>query len=234
MNNDKRVSAGIRTGGQFDTHDRTDASVALVPTPADVSPVAASDIKRGDAIAIELSPGEWARTGIVSSISEWDNDRVRIHMHDGSGLVADLTSTVHTLPGLHLSYRRENSYEDNLAAAYSANASEAVLGDILHGEAEDDFLRAVAGHPNASEDQIEQASQHHSSWVREAAVENPGASIRTLMRIRDEADENAAEAAVELKMAGRNPQSTHTEWIISTNRTLSANAASRIYDYLTE
>jgi hypothetical protein len=221
-----RTPSGVPAGGEFAAHTRDDTPITL-GAPA-LSKITVSSVTRGDSISMEIAPGEYARLGVVRSVSDAFNDKVRIHFHDGSWSVLESDGDVLTEADRVIPYLKDAGYDERLAAAYSSNATAAILGDVLFSEAEDDFMHAVTSNPNSTPEQIEQAARHNSQWVREAAIENPNTGLQTLIRLRDEADEEAIAQRVDLAMAGRNSQSSHTEWQIATQEKLVAAAAKRI------
>jgi hypothetical protein len=120
------------------------------------------------------------------------------------------------------------SYWDRVATTRDPNTSASTLAMVLARESEDDFMLAIAGHPNAAADQIERASQHHSTAVRMAALDNSNTATATLVRIENQAMAEELEAAERLRREGVSPMQKHIASEVASASALSSYARARI------
>lgn len=102
-------------------------------------------------------------------------------------------------------------YWDGVRACKSPDATVEDLQHFLETEAEDDFMVAIAGNPNATSEQIERASQHHADFVRIAALENPNVARSTVERIESEAAFNELDYREQRRKEGISPSSSYLE-----------------------
>lgn len=86
-----------------------------------------------------------------------------------------------------------------------------LVNHVLDTESEDDFMVRVARHPSSSADQIEQASKHHATAVRTAALANPNTAASTLIRIENEAISEELDYREQRRVEGRTPHSEFLE-----------------------
>ena len=75
-------------------------------------------------------------------------------------------------------------YHARVAVANNPNASLRTLNHIMNTEEEDDFRFAIARHPNATEEMVAWAADHHSMHAKNLAMDNPNISQETLNNIR--------------------------------------------------
>lgn len=81
-------------------------------------------------------------------------------------------------------------------------------------------MGAIIDNPNSTAEIIEKASQHHSLYVRRAAVFNPKTSNETLQRIRDEANATSFDESSSLTAEGISPQASYRRDAIAANDSL--------------
>lgn len=116
------------------------------------------------------------------------------------------------------------SYWDGVRACKSPDATVEDLQHYLETEAEDDYMVAIAGHANATPEQIERASQHNATHVRLAALENPNVARATVERIENEALVQELEYREQRNQEGISPMSGHMEGMAATESALGVRA----------
>ena len=222
------ASAGTPTGGRFVAQPNTEsANVTLTAAPALPDPLEVSfaDIELGD----EILGGQGESWGFTVA-KRTDDGIDRVILHQGSKVRLDddskLTVRRRTEP---LDYvEGDHDYWKNVAAIRDPRQTVHVLAHAVDVEAEDDFMAAIAEHPNATGDIIDKAARHNGTGVRRAALRNPKTWMETLWRIRREADEAAEQETALMKAEGINPNTTYRQMAVDDFRMLAAEATERI------
>jgi len=119
---------------------------------------------------------------------------------------------------------RRFSYWGGVYAAKDPDATVEDLQYFLETEAEDDYMVVIAGHPNATPEQIERASQHNATNVRQAALDNPNVARATVERIKTKAIAEEEEYRAQREAEGISPMSGHMEEMAATEAGLAMRA----------
>lgn len=188
-------------------------------------------VEQGDAIYSDGGD----RFGTVSKITPAQPGGTELRFTLTDSATGEEELTVH--PGDELSIHRpeerttydkdSHDYWANVRAAASRHTDAQALSAILAYESEDDFCMAALRNPNVTSDLVEQASRHHSYWVRRAAVFHEKVSPNTLARIRDEADAEADEYSQLAQTEGVSPSLGHLQYMAAEQQSL-ARAARQV------
>lgn len=188
------------------------ASVALRPS-GDLG-VHIADILPGDTVFAPFD-GRFLSVGTVIAVQPHPEkpEQMYVRFADGAGMTAEPDDII----SVHRSdvapdYNVDADYYVKLEAAHHILTTAETLLNIVENEAEDDFMLAVATHPNASAEAINRAS-HHSSWaVRAGALANPNTDTKTVRWLRDNGDREAARFRAQHEADGICPGTSHTLW----------------------
>jgi len=222
-------SGNLHAGdGKFAGHIRTaDSGVTLtmerpLPGPIDVR---FGDVRHGDEILGDA--GESYGFTIGTSVTDGVE---RVLLHDGSRVRLDENAT--------LTVRRRteplpfdadsHDYWGQVAALRDPNQDVAVLEQVSKLVCEDDWMLAVVQHGKATPEIIDRAARHNSLVVRSAAIDNPNTWTSTLVRIRGEAEDSAAEEQRLIKAEGINPNTVYRQQTLMAYQSLAGDAADRL------
>lgn len=237
--------------GRWSAHEHTAPETGLArqvaPTPPDTIPgeVAASgeadlggfgtfetyceEVVVGDAVYAAGDGDEYKFVGRAVHVGPHPSKdgMVRISFAGGAGLVGDPSDKIAVVRDeFPPRYDGDGDHWTQVGNIYHPAQPAEVLDRVAAEQAEDDFLLAVALHPNASPAALEIAAKHSSFAVRDAVAKHPATSVATLTGLlyRTEQDrEDAARRAV-----GVSPMQRHHQWERDRAGELASNVARAI------
>ncbi|KQO98662.1 hypothetical protein [Leifsonia sp. Leaf264] len=217
--------------GQFATEAETKTAAGqldgLTAAPT-IFTIDASMVRAGDSVFLD---GEFV--GHAMQVSPKIGGGTSIRIHNGGIVTADEDDVVGIERATQPMEWDENlTYWDKVYYANHQLTDTDGLQHILDTEAEDDFMFAVASHRNATPDQIEQASKHHSLWVRTAALDNPLCPQHTAKRILAESLHLAEAERAVIHKEGRNPMTPYREEQVKAYVNLADLATARLDEFL--
>lgn len=214
---------GANGGSYIAQEFQPGAPVDPTPTPVPVE-VTFADVLPGDNISLDLDGaglkdfGPAFSVGPASAPGKW---AIRVA---AGNLVSDRDDLVQvTHPTEAPAYKKGGDYWENVHAVSHQLFTE--FNEVLAYESEDDFMYAIANHPNANDEEIELASRHYSTTVREAALRNPNCEFITATRIREEALREVGDLHVRRAQEGINPMTSYYDRSIETHTALAVTAA---------
>jgi hypothetical protein len=155
------------------------------------------------------------------------NTKIRKVTTGEAGNPGEFGTHKHTEDTVALAMKQERPrlpYWDGVRVCRSPDATVDDLQHYLDTESEDDYMVAIAGHPNATPDQIEKASQHYATHVRQAAIANPNVARATVVRIEAEACVEEAEYRQQRREEGISPMSANLDYMAAVEAGLAMRA----------